>query len=76
MLSWRIRIVLRGLALQDCSILSAGLLLLLASAPLFSQANLGRILGTVRDQTGAPVPGVTVTIIDVDRGVERTADHR
>ena len=50
----------------------AGLLLLLASLALLSQANLGRILGTARDQTGAPVPGVTVTIIDVDRGVERT----
>ncbi len=54
------------------SILCAGLLLLLASALLLSQGNLGRIQGTVTDQTGAPVPGVTVTIIDVDRGVERT----
>src|SRR3984885_4703147 len=53
------------------SILSA-VLLLCASVPGFSQANLGRILGTVTDQTGAPVPGATVTIIDVDRGPERT----
>ena len=43
-----------------------------ACLPLFSQANLGRILGTITGQTGAPVPGVTVTILDEDRGIERT----
>jgi hypothetical protein len=73
MLSWRIHGVLKGIsATKTRSILGAGLLLLLASVSLLSQANLGRILGTVRDQTGATVPGVTVTIIDVDRGPERT----
>ncbi len=73
MLRSRIRVAPKGIgAAKDRSALAAGLLLLLASAALLAQANLGRILGTVRDQTGAPVPGVTVTIIDVDRGVERT----
>ena len=73
MSSCRIPAVLRRIDMPAArSILSAGLLLLLASASLLSQANLGRILGTVRDPTGAPVPGVTVTILDVDRGVERT----
>jgi hypothetical protein len=56
---------------KNRSMLGAVLLLTLASFPLFSQANLGRILGTVRDQTGAPVPGVSVSIVDVDRGLER-----
>jgi Carboxypeptidase regulatory-like domain len=46
--------------------------LLTASDSLFAQANLGRILGTVRDASGAVVPGVAVVIFDVDRGVERT----
>src|ERR1700733_10469878 len=73
MLSWRIRVALKGTrATKTRSILGAGLLLLLTSVLLLSQGNLGRILGTVTDQTGAPVPRVTVTIIDVDRGVERT----
>jgi hypothetical protein len=46
--------------------------LLFVSLPLFSQGNLGRILGTVTDQSGGVVSGATVTIIDKDRGVART----
>jgi outer membrane receptor protein involved in Fe transport len=73
MLSTRIHVVSRGIRVgQSRCILGIALLFLLAAIPLFSQANLGRILGTVTDQTGAPVPGVTVTIIDEDRGIERT----
>src|SRR5581483_550302 len=55
-----------------CACFTGCALLLLASWPAFPQANLGRIQGTIADQTGAPVPGVTVTIIDEDRGIERT----
>ncbi len=54
------------------TILSASLFLVLACAPLFAQANLGRILGSVRDSSGAPIPSATVTITDVDRGLDRT----
>ena len=73
MLSSRIRAALKGIgAAKACSILAAGILLFFAPGSLLAQANLGRILGTVTDQTGAPVPGVTVTIIDVDRGIDRT----
>src|SRR5438270_7477866 len=39
---------------------------------VFSQGSAGRILGNITDQTGAVIPGVTVTIRDVDRGVVRT----
>ena len=46
--------------------------LFLAATPLYSQGNLGRLLGAVRDQTGATIAGATVTITDVDRGLERT----
>ncbi len=73
MLSSQIRAALKGIGgTKAGSILAAGILLLFASGPLLAQANLGRILGTVRDQSGAPVPGVTVTIVDIDRGLERT----
>ena len=44
----------------------------LASAPLFSQANVGRIFGNIGDPSGALIPGATVTITDVDRGTSRT----
>jgi hypothetical protein len=47
------------------------LLLFLAAIPSFSQGSAGRIEGTVTDQTGAAVPGATVTILDVDRGTTR-----
>jgi carboxypeptidase family protein len=42
------------------------------SIPLFSQATDGRILGSVTDSTGAVIPGVTITITDVERGTSRT----
>jgi outer membrane receptor protein involved in Fe transport len=38
--------------------------------PAFGQAVSGSIFGTVTDPTGAVIPGVTVTIQDVDRGVD------
>jgi len=73
MLSWLGYGVPKGIGTtKTYSIAGAGLLLFLASVSLLAQGNLGRIQGTVTDQTGAAVPGVTVTIIDVDRGVERT----
>jgi outer membrane receptor protein involved in Fe transport len=45
---------------------------LLVSVPLFSQGNLGRITGTITDQTGGVIAGATVTVKDVERGVSRT----
>ena len=72
MLSWRTQVVLKGMSAAKVRAVLAVGLLLAASVSLLAQANLGRILGTVTDQTGAPVPNATVTIIDTDRGVERT----
>ena len=45
---------------------------LLLCVPAFSQGNLGRIMGTVTDQSGGVVAGATVTVIDTARGVTRT----
>src|SRR5260370_22420774 len=45
---------------------------LLFSLPVFAQGSFGRILGTVTDQTGAVLPGATVSIIDTQRGLART----
>src|ERR1700757_2262315 len=45
---------------------------LLFSLSLFAQANFGRILGTVTDQSGGVVPGATVSITDTQRGLART----
>ncbi len=46
--------------------------LFLICLPLLSQGNLGRILGTVTDQTGAVMGGTIVTVLDVARGASRT----
>ena len=50
----------------------AGLLLLLTCAPLFAQAT-AELSGTVRDESGAVLPGVTVLATQVDTGFSRTA---
>src|SRR2546425_10444482 len=51
---------------------STTLVVLLFSFALFAQGNFGRILGSVKDSTGAVIPGATVSIIDKDRGLART----
>jgi len=44
----------------------------LFAASMFAQSNLGRIIGLVTDQTGAVLPGATVSITDTERGTTRT----
>src|SRR5579863_4245971 len=53
-------------------VLSTILGVLLFSLALLAQSTFGRILGTVTDQTGAVLPGATVSVIDTQRGVART----
>src|SRR5215470_620099 len=51
------------------------LLLLSTAANVFpqSQTSSGDIKGTVTDSTGAVLPGATVTVVNIDTGVERSA---
>ena len=46
-------------------------LVLAVAVPLTSQTTTGRILGTVRDQSGAAVAGAAVVVTDVQRGTTR-----
>jgi hypothetical protein len=48
------------------------IIMVLLSSVLLSQGSSGRILGSVTDQSGAVIPGVSVTIRDIDRGTSRT----
>ena len=52
--------------------LGAVLAVVLLSVPAFAQGNLGRIMGAVTDTSGGAVSGATVTVVDVDRGINRT----
>ena len=73
MLSSRINGLLgRISAAKIHSILGCGVVLLLASAPLFSQGSEGRISGTVTDQSGAAIAGAKVIVTDEQRNVPRT----
>jgi hypothetical protein len=49
-----------------------GILCLLCTGMAFGQAtNSADVTGTVTDSTGAVIPGVTVTVKDLDKGTER-----
>src|SRR5208282_1568789 len=58
--------------LNGIRVLGVACLVLAVSVVALSQTTTGRILGTVRDQTGAALPAATVTVADVQRGVTRT----
>jgi hypothetical protein len=71
-LAFRINVPAFVRAVKAVQVLGTSLAVLLACLPTFSQSNTGRILGTVSDQSGAVMVGVTVLIIDVQRGSTRT----
>jgi len=47
---------------------------LLLSCPVFSQSSTGRILGDVRDASGALIVGASVEMTDVQRGITRSLE--
>jgi Carboxypeptidase regulatory-like domain/TonB dependent receptor len=51
---------------------AVALTLLLMAIPAFAQLPTGAILGSVKDTTGASVPGATVTIRNIDTSISRT----
>jgi predicted S18 family serine protease len=52
---------------------SFALVLTAAAAPALAQQQLGAIQGTITDQTRGVLPGVTVTVTNLDTGITRTA---
>jgi hypothetical protein len=63
---------LRAGAARAMQVLCLSLGVFLVCAPLFSQVNQARLLGTVSDQSGGVIAGAAVTIMDVQKGVSRT----
>src|SRR4051812_36102544 len=43
------------------------------AVPAFAQVDQGKITGTVKDSTGAVIPGVSITVLNVRTAEERTA---
>lgn len=58
--------------LKAIRVLSALQVAFVFCLPAFSQANLGRISGSITDQTGGAMAGAQVTVMDTERGVTRT----
>src|SRR5439155_3135551 len=52
-------------------LLDVTLVVLLFCSSMFGQTANGRISGTVKDQSGALIPGAAVTVTDKARGVAR-----
>jgi len=50
----------------------AGLILLIAGSPAFAQVGQAEIRGTVIDESGGALPGVTITATHIDTGTART----
>ena len=59
-------------ALSSKIVCVVGLVVLFAVVPVLAQLPTGTILGTVRDASGASVPGATVTVQNTDTGLVRT----
>jgi len=60
-------------SLKGCARVATGIILVLFFCQLgFAQGGSGVIQGSVTDTTGASIPGATVTIRDVARGITRT----
>jgi hypothetical protein len=57
--------------LNGIRVLGIVCVVLVLSLPVFSQTTMGRILGSVSDQSGASVAGAAVIITDVQRGTTR-----
>ena len=62
----------RGSIASAARVLASIVGILLISVSLSAQSNQGRILGTVRDQSGGTIAGATVTVTDTLKGVNRT----
>jgi hypothetical protein len=58
--------------LNGIRVLGIACVVLGISLPVFSQTTMGRVLGSVSDQSSAAVAGATVVITDVQRGITRT----
>src|SRR5881392_702065 len=63
----------RGKSLYALPSLVAGMigLIVLGNCPVFGQGSTGAILGTVKDVSGAVLPGAAITVKHVDTGLTR-----
>src|SRR5207245_52077 len=55
-----------------CAVVALALLPWMSPRPASAQAVSGTILGTVRDSSGAAMPGATITLVNTETGLSRT----
>src|SRR5262249_40310114 len=58
---------------KAADLVRALILLMTAASPALAQITAATISGTIKDQTGAVLPGVDVTVKNVDTGLNRSA---
>jgi outer membrane receptor protein involved in Fe transport len=63
----------RRVFLRASAVLLAAAWIILAGAQLDAQSATGSIEGTIVDQSGALMPGVTITVVQIETGTTRTA---
>ena len=56
---------------RKVAVVLVSMVALILGGPLSAQTNLGRILGSVRDQSGGAIAGASVTVLDTERGTSR-----
>jgi hypothetical protein len=56
-----------------CRYLQVLFITLILSGPVYAQVTTGTILGVVQDSSGAVIPGVSVTVKNLNTGIARTA---
>lgn len=66
------RVVQSGIRSLRLASIALALVSLTMPQPVAAQAVSGTILGTVRDGTGAAIPGASVTLTNTDTGLART----
>jgi hypothetical protein len=54
------------------TVLASVIILLSAAAPAWAQFDTGAVLGVIRDTSGGVLPGVTVTLLNVNTGISST----
>src|ERR1051325_4518296 len=61
-----------GISSRLVAVIAFGIAILVCSQSALAQVTTGSVLGTVKDQSGAVLPGATVTATNTETGISRS----